>query len=314
MNDLLLKALHCEPISRPPIWLMRQAGRFMPAYRQLREKYSFRTLITTPELACHITQLPLKMFNPDGAIVFSDILILAEVFGFKIDFKENQGIQLIEPKGQPKIHLHETLNCVSQTIQLLKKTIDVPLIGFCGGPYTVGKYMNRLSFEWLQQITQATIDYLQMQIAAGVDVIQIFDSWAGYLTPSEFHTLSLPYLKQIMEALTPSKIPIIVFCRGSSRFLQELIQLNPKCIGFDWEKEMIELRQTVPNHMAVQGNLDPEILKGDLNHLKLKAQKLIESMQNQKGFIVNLGHGVLPETPVENVQWFIDYVKSFRSS
>ncbi len=310
MNDLLLRALKCEPIPRPPIWLHRQAGRFLPQYRAIRKEHSFRELVGTPEIAAQITRLPIDLLGMDAAILFSDILVVAEVFGFEFDFSDGQGIRLKEPEKEIRRDVQETLFYVAETIKLLKKDLKVPLIGFCGGPYTVSTYMRRITPEWLEKITAATIEYLQMQVNAGVDAIQIFDSWAGKLEPLEFQTLALPYLKKIVDAIKPTGIPITLFCRGSTRYIKELVSLEPTALAFDWEKEMQQLRKEVPAHIAIQGNLDPEILQGPLEALQEKAKFILGSMKGERGFIFNLGHGVVPETPVENVRWLIDYVKA----
>ncbi|MGH7890068.1 MAG: uroporphyrinogen decarboxylase family protein, partial [Thermodesulfobacteriota bacterium] len=257
-------------------------------------------------LAAQITRLPLSL-GFDAAILFSDILVLSEVFGFTIDFIDGKGIQLLEPLKEIKKDTAETLSYVAEAIHLLKKDLAVPLIGFCGGPYTVSKYMKRTTIPWLEKITQASIEYLQMQIRAGVDVIQIFDSWAGTLEPPDFHHLALPYLKTLVESV--KNVPVIIFCRGSCRYVKELVSLHPAAIGFDTEKEMQLLRKEVPPEIAIQGNLDPAILKGPLDVLQQKATALLHSMKNVPGYIFNLGHGVEPETPVENVKWLIKYVK-----
>lgn len=309
MNDLLLRALKCESVQRPPIWLHRQAGRFLPQYRAIRANHSFRELVGTPEIAAKITKLPIELLGMDAAILFSDILVIAEVFGFAIDFSDGKGIQLKEPEKEMRKDVQETLSYVAEAIKLLKKDLKVPLIGFCGGPYTVSTYMKRTTPEWLEKITTATIEYLQMQIKAGVDAIQIFDSWAGKLEPLEFHTRALPYLRKIVEAIKPAGIPITLFCRGSTRYIKELVSLEPTALAFDWEKEMHELRKEVPAHIAIQGNLDPEILQGPLEALQVKTKFILDSMKGAKGFIFNLGHGVVPQTPVDNVRWLIDYVK-----
>lgn len=309
MNDLLLRALKCQPVVRPPIWLHRQAGRFLPEYRVLRAGHSFRHLVGTPQLAAQITKLPIDLLGVDAAILFSDILVLAEVFGYAIDFTDGKGIQLLEPSYEMRLDVPETLSYVAEAIQLLKNDLKVPLIGFCGGPYTVSTYMKKTSPEWLEKITDATIEYLHLQIEAGVDVIQIFDSWAGKLDPADFHTWALPYLKTIVDALKPSGIPVTIFCRGSTRYIKELVALQPTALAFDWEKEMHVLRQEVPAEIAVQGNLDPVILKGPLDILQQKAEAMLSSMKGVPGYIFNLGHGVEPDTPVENVRWLIEYVK-----
>jgi uroporphyrinogen decarboxylase len=306
MNDLFLSALRCEKVERPPIWLMRQAGRYMLQYRKLREEHSFRTLITTPELAALVTKMPLSI-GFDAAILFSDILLLTEVFGFIIDFSDKGGICLKHPIKEENYDVEEKLLCVAQTIELLKKDLNVPLIGFCGGPYTVAKYMGKIEPFWLDKITTASIKYLQLQIRAGVDAVQIFDSWAGLLDKRDFETLAFPYLQQIVNAITP--FPSIVFCRGSCRYTKELSSLPVQGIGFDSEKTMQFLRKEIPFSIAIQGNLDPAVLKGPLSVLQRETKVLLDSMRNARGFIFNLGHGIDKETPIENVQWIVDYVK-----
>ena len=310
MNDLLLRVLKCETVPRPPIWLHRQAGRFLPQYRAIRAEHSFRHLVGTPQIAAQITKLPIDLLGMDAAILFSDILVIAEVFGFEFDFSDGKGIRLKEPEKEIRRDVQETLSYVAETIRLLKKDLKVPLIGFCGGPYTVSTYMKRTTPEWLEKITAATIEYLQMQIKAGVDAIQIFDSWAGKLEPLDFQTLALPYLRKIVDAIKPTGIPITLFGRGLTRYIKELVSLEPTALAFDWEKEMQELRREVPAHIAIQGNLDPEILQGPLEALQEKTKYILDSMKGERGFIFNLGHGVIPETPVENVRWLVDYVKA----
>jgi len=308
MNDLFLRALRCEPVQRPPIWIMRQAGRYLPQYRSLRAQHSFQTLVHTPELAAQVTQLPIDLFGFDAAILFSDILVVAEVFGFQIDFVEGQGMKLRPPTHDTHLTVHQTLHYVPETIKRLKETLSVPLIGFCGGPYTVCRYMERLTPQWLGQVTDASIEYLKLQVEAGVDALQIFDSWAGHLSPHEFHTLALPYLTRLVQAIKPLGIPFILFCRGSHRYLNELIALEPNGIGFDWEVELSEIAQRVPSHIAVQGNLNPEFLNGPLTLLEPAVNHLIDSMQHRPGFIFNLGHGIEPSASVDNVRWLVQHL------
>lgn len=312
MNDLFLRALRCERVERPPIWIMRQAGRYLPEYRALRARHSFQTLVHTPELAAQVTHLPIDRFGFDASILFSDILVITELFGFEMEFLENQGMKLKPPTQEISLPLESTLHYVPKTIQLLKKTLPVPLIGFCGGPYTVCRYMQRITPEWLDKITDATIAYLKLQVEAGVDVLQIFDSWAGLLTPEEFHTLSLPYLKRIVQALKPTNIPLILFCRGSSHFIPELVSLQPAAIGFDWGMEMADIRKKVPANIAIQGNLNPELLNGPLNLLEPAVNHLLDSMQNSPGFIFNLGHGIEPAASLDNVHWLVQNVQKAK--
>lgn len=310
MNDLFLRALRCEKVERPPIWIMRQAGRYLPEYRALRAQHSFQTLVHTPELAAQVTHLPIDRFGFDAAILFSDILVITELFGFEMEFLE--GMKLLPPPKEISLPIESTLHYVPQTIHLLKKTLPVPLIGFCGGPYTVCKYMQRITPEWLDKVTDASIDYLKLQVEAGVDALQIFDSWAGLLTPEEFHTLSLPYLKRIVSALKPTGIPIILFCRGSSRFISELSSLGPAAIGFDWEMEMADIRKKVPSHIAIQGNLNPALLNGPLSSLEPAVNQLLSSMQDSPGFIFNLGHGIEPTASTDNVRWLVSHVQKAK--
>lgn len=238
MNDLLLRALRCEKVERVPVWLMRQAGRYMPQYRKLREKHSLWDMFHNPELAAVVTKLPLEHLGVDAAILFSDILVIAEALGLTVQFPETGGpkiVPAIESAKQvgalPLILVEESLGFVFETIRLVKKNISVPLIGFSGGPFTVATYMldsfNHGSFEntknWiknervalhqlLEKITHATIAYLKAQVSVGADVLQVFDSWASRLNEEEFDEFSCFYLEQIVNALKPTNIPIILFC------------------------------------------------------------------------------------------------------
>ena len=308
-QKLLLRALRCENTSRPPVWFMRQAGRFLPEYRAMRKLYSLSDLFHTPELAAQVTCLPVDILHVDAAILFSDILVITEVFGYEVIFPAQGGIEMRPPSSKIRLNTEETLHYVDSTIRLLKPALNVPLIGFCGGPYTVAKYMGQINPPMLKQITEATIEYLFMQIKAGVDALQIFDSWAGLLDHESFTRLALPYLKEIVEAIRPTGIPVILFSRGSCKFKKELISLNPQAISFDWEEDIASLRKQTPSHIAIQGNLDPDVFKGPQEPLKEKILEMLESMKGEKGFIFNLGHGVLPETPVENALLTVEAVQ-----
>ncbi len=321
MNDLFLRALRCEKVERPPIWIMRQAGRYLPQYRALREKHSFKTLVHTPELAAQVTHLPIDLLGFDAAILFSDILVVGEVFGFEIEFVEvskgaqgvSRGMKLRPPLKEVRYPVESTLQYVPQAIHLLKKSLPVPLIGFCGGPYTVCRYMHRIIPEWLDEVTETSIAYLKLQIAAGVDAVQIFDSWAGLLPAEQFHTLALPYLTRLVRAIKPLGVPLILFCRGSNRFIPELAALEPAGIGFDWEMDLAEIRKKVPAHIAIQGNLKPDLLKGPLEELEPAVHHVLESMRDRPGFVFNLGHGIEPTASVENVRWLVQYVQKAKT-
>ncbi len=338
MNDLLLRALHCEEVPRPPVWLMRQAGRYMPQYRALREKHSLWEMFHQPELAAAVTRQPVEHLGVDAAILFSDILVIAEALGLEIRFPDQGGPQVFPPihtaaqvEALPTLSVKDTLHYVFDTIRRVKPEIDVPLIGFSGGPFTLASYFidsfNHSSFErtkkWmledpesfhllLEKITQAIIAYLKEQIQAGVDVIQVFDSWANVLDDAQFAEFSAFYLQQIVDALRPSRVPVILFCRSSSLRAAELARIKPAGISFDWHAPMKELRSKVPQGIAVQGNFDPEFLKSPLQDIERGVKELLDSMQGERGFIVNLGHGVMPDIPFEHVRHFVKMVQSFE--
>ena len=335
MNKLFLQALRCEPVPRPPVWLMRQAGRYMPPYRALREKHSLWEMFHNAELAAEVTCQPLQHLGVDAAILFSDILVIAEALGLTVQFPAQGG-----PRVEPAIHtavqvaelpslpVDEKLGYVSQTISLVKQQIDVPLIGFCGGPFTVASYLidstSKNAFErtkgWIEEdpaslhqllskITDASIAYLQLQARAGVDTVQIFDSWANVLSDTDFGAYCLPYLQKIIKAMQTIDMPVIVFCRSSSLRADALANLRPSAISFDWHLPMRKLRDKVPSGIAVQGNFNPEFLKLSHDEITSGVRDLMESMKGERGFIVNLGHGVTPDIPFENVRCFVDAVK-----
>lgn len=296
---MLLAALKCENRSRPPVWLMRQAGRYLPAYQKLRQKHSLRELFLTPQLAAEVTLLPMEL-GVDAAILFSDITVVALALGYSLDFSEGPVIRgELEKKGI------EVLQPVFETIRLVKPQLKVPLIGFCGGPYTVASYING-DPALLEPITEVTVQYLQQQERAGVDAIQIFESWADRLNEEEFQRYCVPYLKRLIDSVN---IPVILFMRGACRRVDELVKLGPDAISFDWERPLAEMRKRVP--MAVQGNLNPDLLFEPLSVIQEKTRELLESMKGDPGFIVNLGHGVKPGVPVDAVRCLIDTVREF---
>lgn len=280
---------------------MRQAGRYLPEYRALRKNHSLRDLFFTPKLAAEITLMPVDLIGVDAAILFSDITTVALPLGFTLDFNEGPVIE-----GKLNRRSIDLLEPIAETIRLVKPRLKVPLIGFCGGPYTVASYING-DPNLLESITEVTIEYIHMQEKAGVDAIQIFDSWADRLSPHEFQLYCVPYLKRLIES---AHVPVILFMRGASRRVEELVNLNPAAISFDWEVPLSELRKKVP--MAIQGNLNPDLLYQPLSIVREKTQELLESMKGDPGFIVNLGHGVKPDVPVDAVRTLVDTVKQFH--
>lgn len=335
MNRIFLDALHCANRSRPPIWLMRQAGRYMPEYRALRAKYSFLQMCHEPELAATITQLPLTIFGFDAAILFSDILVVAEAFQVGLHFEEGVGPIIDRPLhhagdvdklSTPDAYTH--LRYVYEAISLLKPALNVPLIGFCGAPFTVASYMIegvssrdlKKTKKWMLQdpesfhrlldkVTTCTIDYLNMQTDAGVDAIQIFDSWAHVLGHHQFREFSLGYLRKIMQGLKNPQIPIILFCRGSSVFAPQFAELNPAAISLDWNCDISTMRSMIPQTIALQGNLDPDILYAPHALIEKEVMRMKQSMYDQPGYIFNLGHGVFPDISPDTIKFLVEIVQ-----
>lgn len=336
-NHLIIDALHCRNEDRPPVWLMRQAGRYMPEYRALRAKHSFLEMCHQPELIAEVTMQPLNAFGMDAAILFSDILVIPEALKVGLRFEEGKGPIIERPlntaadiKNLPKVEMKEALNYVAQGIKLLSGNLNVPLIGFCGAPFTLASYMiegkssrdMRKTKLWMLQdpesfhalldrLADDAINYLEMQVEAGVEAVQIFDSWAGVLAHSQFCEFSLKYLTKIVTRLKP-KVPVILFCRGGSVFAPDLVAANPSAISVDWNARLKNLRPSVPYNIALQGNLDPDLLYAPLPHLRKEVTDLLDSMKGDKGFIFNLGHGITPQVPVEAVRELVACVKAYR--
>lgn len=336
MNQRLLKALKGVNSGRPPIWLMRQAGRYLPEYRALRAKHTFIEMCHEPELITEVTLLPLKRFAFDAAILFSDILVVTEALGYPFAFVDGKGPVLDQPLQHPsdigRLPIGDVnhLSFVADGIRLLRPQLDVPLIGFCGGPFTVASYLIeggsskdlRKTKKWmlrepdsfhalLQHITDLSIAYLKIQIAAGVDVVQVFDSWANVLAFGQFRDFSLAYLHQIVEALR-SAIPTILFCRGSSLFAESLSDLSPTGIGIDWNGDLASIRRRLGPQICLQGNLDPDLLYAPAVKLKEEMDRLLGSMGGDPAYIFNLGHGIAPDAPLDSVQLLLDLVMRFE--
>ncbi len=333
MNDLFLNALRCSNNGRPPIWIMRQAGRYLPEYRAMRQKFSFLEMCHQPELVAEITQMPISLLGYDAAILFSDILVIPEALNLGLRFEEKIGPIIERPlcsshdvESLPIINIGEKLNYVAEAIKLVKPSLKVPLLGFCGAPFTVASYMIeggstrdfKKTKQWmlrdpksfhklLTKIADHSITYLKMQKAAGVDAVQIFDSWAHVLGHTQFREFSLHYLKYIKDAL--EEIPLILYCRGSSVFATQLAELAPAGISLDWQADITKMRQTISSKIALQGNLDPDILYADPATIRSEARQMLKGMQGDRGYIFNLGHGIHPDTPVDAVRTLIDCVK-----
>jgi len=335
MKTLLLDALQCRNKSRPPIWLMRQAGRYMPEYRALRAKHSFLEMCHQPELIAEITQLPIRAFGMDAAILFSDILVIPEALGVGLRFEDGVGPIIERPLNSAQdvakllsIDMHDRLNYVVDGIRLLKPTLNVPLIGFCGAPFTMASYMIeggssrdlRKTKQWMlsdptsfhqlmDHLAECAIASLEMQIDAGVQAVQIFESWAGMLACAQLREFSFAYLDKIVKRIG-TKVPVILFCRGASSLIPETIKMNPQGISIDWNADLAAVRQIVPPTMAIQGNLDPHVLCAPLHVVRKEAKRLLEEMRGHPGYIFNLGHGITPDVPVDAVKTLIECVQN----
>jgi len=336
-NDLLLKALKGEAVERPPVWMMRQAGRYLPDYMKLRAKYDFFTRVETPELACEITLQPIDQIGVDAAIIFSDILVIPQAMGLEVLLEENKG-PLLPKTVQTQADIDalittdvaERLHYVMKALTLTKAELNgrVPLIGFAGAPWTILCYMvegkgsksfdkakqfcftqPELAHSLLQKITDVTIQYLNAQINAGADLVQVFDSWSGMLSPADFRTWALPYLQQIVDGVKGA--PVILFPKGSWYALPDLARTGAAGIGIDWCIEPALARQMTNNNITLQGNFDPARLLAPIPEIQRSVKEMIMAFGPQR-YIANLGHGITPNVPVDHAKAFVDAVKGFR--
>ncbi len=337
-NDLLLKALRKERTERPPVWMMRQAGRYLPDYIKLKEKYSFFERCQRPELAAEITLQPVEQVGVDAAIIFSDILVVPQAMGLEVQMIEGKGPYLPNPVKQQadlsRLHIpdvQDSLSYVFDALRLTKKMLDgrVPLIGFAGAPWTLLCYMVQgkgsktfdearafcftqpeTAHQLLQMITDTTIAYLKEQVKAGADVVQVFDSWGGLLSPADFEEFSLRYIRQIIAALKDETLTIL-FAKGAWFAMEEMSQTGAHALGVDWCMKGSVARQLAGNEITLQGNFDPAKLLGPISGIRRSAHEMIRSFGPQR-YIANLGHGILPNVPVDHARAFVDAVKDFQ--
>lgn len=338
-NSLLIEAAFSKTTIRPPVWMMRQAGRFMPQYWEIKNKYSFLEMCKTPEIAADVTMLPVDLLGIDAAILFSDILVTAEAMGGDLSFTQGIGPKFSNPvRSQADINRLTTdvghkLQYVADAIKVVQERLHgrIPLIGFAGAPFTVMSYLveggsskdfkltklmlhnqPEMAHQLLSKIAQVTVDYLNLQIEAGVDAIQLFDSWATALAWDDYKEFSHRYIKEIISKLNRKDIPIISFCKGSSVFAPLMAEAKPDVISVDWNADLLDVKKRLPKGMAVQGNLDPHVLYADKLVIKKCIHQLFERMRGENGFIFNLGHGIMPDIPFDHVKYAIDVVKEFR--
>ena len=336
-NDLLLRTLRKETVERPPVWMMRQAGRYLPDYIKLRDKYDFFTRVQTPELACEITLQPVDQVGVDAAIIFSDILVIPQAMGMEVLMEEGKGPSLPNVvKTQKDVDLlltknaEDNLKYVYDALSLTKSELNgrVPLIGFAGAPWTILCYMvegkgsktwdkakqfaytqPELAHELLQKITNVTINYLKAQVTAGADIVQVFDSWSGILSPGDFKIFVQPYLLQIADALK-NDAPVILFPKGSWYALNDLSKSSAAGIGIDWCITPQLARKLTENKITLQGNFDPAKLLAPVPQIKQWVRDMIDSFGTQK-YIANLGHGITPNVPVDHAKAFVEAVKEY---
>jgi uroporphyrinogen decarboxylase len=341
-NDILIRALLREPVDRTPVWIMRQAGRYLPEYLKTRaEAGSFMNLCQTPELACEVTLQPLRRFNLDAAIVFSDILTIPDVMGMGLYFEEGKGPIFANPiksardiQNLPRPEVKESLAYVMDAVSLVRRELhgSVPLIGFSGSPWTLFTYMIEggssktfsrakkliyqdpaLAHQLLEKLADTVIDYLNAQVESGAQVIQIFDTWGGALSFTAFQEFSLRYLDRIVSGLTREsegrRVPVIVFCKGCNTQLEALAETGCDALGVDWTISLQEARERVGGQVALQGNMDPAVLLADPTVIRSEVSQVLASFGRSNGHVFNLGHGITPDVDPENLSKLISAVR-----
>lgn len=338
-NDLFLRALKGETVDRPPVWMMRQAGRYLPDFMKLKAKYDFFTRCQTPELATEITIMPIQQIGTDAAILFSDILVVLQAMNIEVEMKPEVGPWIPKPiqsaaalndviVPDAEVALGYVIDAVKMTKQALND--EVPLIGFAGSPWTLLCYavqgqgsknfdkakafcfsQPELAHHLLQMITDTTIDYLKAKVAAGVDAVQLFDSWGGLLSPDDYNIFSWPYIQQIVTALK-NDIPVIVFGKGCWFALQDMAKSGASALGVDWTCSARNARYLSGGQITLQGNFDPSRLLSPIPTIKSEVKKMIDGFGKDR-YIVNLGHGILPNIPVSHAQAFVDAVKEYKA-
>jgi uroporphyrinogen decarboxylase len=341
-NDLLLRALLREPTPRTPVWMMRQAGRYLPEYRATRARGgSFMNLCMTPELACEVTLQPIDRFPLDAAILFSDILTIPHAMDLGLDFEAGEGPRIARPVRSAtdvdRLTIPDPdreLRYVIDAVRLVRRELAgrVPLIGFAGSPWTVATYVvegggskafaqiKRMLYgapqdlhRLLDKLARATVAYLNAQIAAGAQAVMVFDTWGGVLTPADYREFSLRYLQQIVDGLTRHsegrRVPSILFTKGGGAWLGELAQTGCDALGVDWTTDLADARRSVADRVALQGNLDPSALYAPPAQIREQVARVLASYGRGSGHVFNLGHGIHPDVPPEHAAAMIDAVK-----
>lgn len=336
-NDIFLRACKKQPVERTPVWIMRQAGRYLPEYRAVRSRHDFLTMCKTPELAAEITIQPIDIIKPDAAIIFSDILVIPEAMGMHLEMVESKGPVFHNPvrtsedvNNLKEIDPVKDLKYVLDAVSLTKRELNgrVPLIGFSGAPWTLLTYMvegkgsksfseikkliftnPKLAHQLLEKISKAVSVYLSAKIEAGANAVQIFDTWAGILSPKDYEEFALPYVKQIISEIKRKDEPIIYFGKGIHFKMNEMADCGADVIGLDWTMDLNEIRNKIGNKVALQGNMDPTVLYSPKEKIREEVIRILKSYGEGSGHVFNLGHGILPDVDPENAKAFIQFVK-----
>jgi uroporphyrinogen decarboxylase len=334
MNDTFLRACRGEKTEYTPVWLMRQAGRYMKEYQEVRAKVDFLTLCKTPELAAKVTLQPVDLLGVDAAILFSDILIPVEAMGMHLEFSEKKGPILNEPvrtkSAVDRLIIPDTedsMPFVIETIRILRRDLQVPLIGFSGAPYTLATYIieggssrnflntKKMMYQnpglfgaLMDKITATVVEYLSAQIKAGAQTVQLFDSWAGNLSPYDYENIVFPHVKAAIKALKKFGVPIIYFVNDCAGLIGIAKKSGADVIGIDWRIDMAKAVKSLGKKVSIQGNLDPLVLFSPVEHIEERVQDILNKAESARGHIFNLGHGILPETPVENAIAMVESV------
>lgn len=339
-NNRFLRALGRQPVDKTPIWIMRQAGRYLPEYRALRKRYDFMTVCKTPELACEVALQPLARFDLDAAIVFSDILTIPDAMGLGLSFQANHGPVFARPlQSQQDIQklvvpdMRDDLGYVADAVKLLVKELagKIPVIGFSGSPWTLASYMveggstrefkkikklmfdePKLLHQLLSVLADSVIQYLTAQITAGASAVMIFDSWGGVLSASAYLEFSLQYMRLIINGLN-TQVPIILFTKGGGQWLEPIVATGCDAISLDWTVDIGKARQQVNGQVALQGNMDPQVLYASPERIREEVATILKSYGAEPGHIFNLGHGISPDVDPDRVAVLVDAVHELSS-
>jgi len=341
MNDLFLRACRREPVERTPVWMMRQAGRYLPEYRAVRQRADFLTMVRTPELAVEVTLQPVDLIGVDAAIIFSDILVVPQAMGMGLTVEEGVGPRFDAPLRSAadaatlrEVVPEDGLGYVLEAIRLARRDLAgrVPLIGFAGAPWTLMSYMvegsGSKSFTWakrllvedprrarqlLERLARTVGSFLQAQVRAGAQAVQLFDSWAAALGPRDFREFALPYLAHSAHLAREAGAPVIAFAPGAGWALEEIADATgADVIGVDWQTDAADARRRVGDRAALQGNLDPCWLYAPPAVIRERTREMLEAF-GPRGYIANLGHGILPDVPVANARAFVTAVQEWRA-